>query len=93
MQVTALKRFYDREARRFRNAGDVFDATEERAGQISSTLPGYIEFERPVAAPSRPPITASKVRLAEFAKSLGIKGASKMNKAQLDAAIDEALSQ
>lgn len=47
--VRTLRPFYDLVAHRDRKAGDVFDATGERAAQIAGKLPGYVEVieERP----------------------------------------------
>jgi len=58
--VTVLRRFRDLKKHVWRDAGDVFEATEGRAEEIADRLPGYVTFERvtepePVAEPEPEP--------------------------------------
>jgi hypothetical protein len=46
VRVTTLRYFYDLKCHVDRNVGDTFDASEGRAEQLDSALPGYIAYER-----------------------------------------------
>lgn len=50
--VRVLKRFWDRKRKVTRNPGDAFDESNERAAEIQSRLPGYVDVTIDVAAPA-----------------------------------------
>lgn len=56
-RVTVIRPFHDLVEDVDRRAGDVFDATDERARQLACVLPrGYVEVEQPqIAEPEEKP--------------------------------------
>lgn len=52
VKVNVLREFYDIKASVVRKAGECFECSEERFGEISSKLPEYVE-KQPTKAPAR----------------------------------------
>lgn len=51
--VNVNRVFYDRQAKVTRRVGDTFDATEERAEELSAALPGYVTVSKPKRVPRK----------------------------------------
>ena len=78
--VRTLRPFYDLVAHRDRKAGDVFDATGERAAQIADRLPGYVE----IVGTEAPDYSAMRVaELRALCADRGIEVPSKATKATI----------
>lgn len=85
-KVTVLRPFYDLVARCDRKEGEAFEATEERADQIASALPGYVTVQKD-EGPDLSKMTAAE--LGELARERGIKLKGRQSKAALIAALSE----
>ena len=80
VKVTVVGRFWDRQAHVNRFPGDVFEATEDRAKEIDSLIPGYITF----SDVESDDLSALKVAdLRSIAKERGVKLPAGANKSEI----------
>ena len=103
MKVRVLKKFRDKETGGIRNAGTVFEATEERVAEIKAKDAGLIEVltgestdeesdirqeqEQKAAGEVCDIAHASKKQLNELAKAKKVKGYTKMSADELREAL------
>lgn len=90
VKVTVVGRFWDRQAHVNRFPGDVFEATEDRAKEIDSLIPGYITFsdveseDLSVSDVESEDLSALKVAdLRSIAKERGVKLPAGANKSEI----------
>ena len=84
--VHVLKPFYDLVRRVDREAGEDFDASEERAAYIDAVLPGFISY----GAEEAVDLTKMTMQqLTALAKERGIKPKGRQSKASLIALLSE----
>lgn len=77
VKVTTVRGFYDLLEDVDRKAGDVFDATEERAAKLAELLPGYVVAVEPELG------SLKLAELRELAAERGVAIPAKATKAEI----------